>query len=139
MLAINDSTLLLYGSSLVGTSDVKLCAGHLAIPPLNNAFNRDYWIIKVGYGTATTSLNQLQNNLSLTVRPNPAKDHIDISGLPPASYTINTYSLDGRLVMSNIITSDLSLPLSIESLQSGMYLSNIKNEKINTTVRWVKE
>jgi hypothetical protein len=139
MLAINDSTLLLYGSSLVGTSDVKLCAGHLALPPMNNALNRDYWIIKVRYGTATTSLNQLQNDLSLTVRPNPAKDHIDISGLPPATYTINTYSLDGRLMMSDIVTSDLSLPLSIESLQSGMYLSNIKNEKINTTVRWVKE
>ncbi|MFM2156643.1 MAG: hypothetical protein RL516_1392 [Bacteroidota bacterium] len=139
MLAINDSTLLLYGSSLVGTSDVKLCAGHLAIPPLNNAFNRDYWIIKVGYGTATTSLNQLQNNLSLTVRPNPAKDHIDISGLPLATYTINTYSLDGRLVISDIVTSDLSLPLSIEYLQSGMYITSIRNEKINTTVRWVKE
>jgi hypothetical protein len=139
MHAINDSTLLLYGSSLVGTSDVKTCAGHLAPPPANNAFNTDYWVIKVGYGTTTTSVNQLQNNLALTVRPNPAKNHIDISGLPPAAYTINTFSLDGRLVMSNIIASDLSLPLSIESLQSGMYLSNIINEKINTTVRWVKE
>jgi hypothetical protein len=138
MLVFNDSTLLLYGSSLVGTSDVKLCAGHLAPPPANNALNTDYWVIKVGYGT-TTSINQLQNNLSLTIRPNPAKDHIDISGLPPATYTINTYSLDGRLVMSDIVTSDLSLPLSIESLQSGMYITSIRNEKINTTVRWVKE
>jgi len=139
MLSIDDSTMLLYGSSLVGTSDVKTCAGHLAPPPANNAFNTDYWIIKVGYGTTTTSINQLQNNLALTVRPNPAKNHIDINGLPPATYSINTYSLDGRLVMSNIIASDLSLPLSIESLQSGMYISNIINEKINTTVRWVKE
>ena len=139
MLAINDSTLLLYGTSTVGTSDVKTCEGHLAPPPASNAFNTDYWIIKVGYGNTTTSINQLQNNLALTVRPNPAKNHIDISGLPPATYTINTFSLDGRLVMSNIIASDLSLPLSIESLQSGMYLSNIINEKINTTVRWVKE
>jgi hypothetical protein len=139
LLAINDSTLLLYGNSIVGTSNVKTCTGHLSPPPANNAFNTDYWIIKVGYSTTTTSVNQLQNNLALTVRPNPAKNHIDISGLPPATYSINTYSLDGRLVMSNLIASDLSLPLSIESLQSGMYLSNIMNEKINTTIRWVKE
>ncbi|MFM7015686.1 MAG: T9SS type A sorting domain-containing protein [Bacteroidota bacterium] len=139
MLAVNDSTMLLYGSSLVGTSDVKLCAGHFALPPASNAFNTDYWIIKMGYSTTTTSLNQLQNNLSLTVRPNPAKDQIAISGLPPASYVLQTYNIDGRLVMSDMVTSDLFLPLTIETLQSGMYITNIKNEKISTTVRWVKE
>jgi hypothetical protein len=132
ILLLNDSTLVLTGLSAAGTSDVKYCYSNV------DSLSSKYWAVKLGY-TTTTSINQLQNNLSLTVRPNPAKDHINISGLPPASYTINTYSLDGRLVMSNIITSDLSLPLSIESLQSGMYLSNIKNEKINTTVRWVKE
>ena len=139
MLAINDSTMLLYGSSLVGTSDVKLCAGHLAPPPANNAFNTDYWVIKVGYGTTTTSINQLQNNITLKVQPNPAHDQINITGLPPATYEVNTYCLDGRLVMTNTYTSDLSLTLAIENLQSGMYMTSIKNENINTTVRWVKE
>ena len=139
MLSINDSTMLLYGSSLVGTSDVKLCAGHLAPPPANNAFNTDYWVIKVGYGTTTTSINQLQNNITLKVQPNPAHDQINITGLPPATYEVNTYCLDGRLVMSNTYTSDLSLTLAIENLQSGMYMTSIKNENINTTVRWVKE
>ena len=139
MLSINDSTMLLYGSSLVGTSDVKLCAGHLAPPPANNALNTDYWVIKVGYGTTTTSINQLQNNITLIVQPNPAHDLINITGLPAATYTVNTYCLDGRLVMSSTYTSDLSLTLAIENLQSGMYMTSIKNENINTTVRWVKE
>jgi hypothetical protein len=139
MLSINDSTMLLYGSSLVGTSDVKLCAGHLAPPPANNALNSDYWVIKVGYGTTTTSINQLQNNITLKVQPNPAHDQINITGLPPATYLVNTFCLDGRLVMSNTYTSDLSLKLAIENLQSGIYMTSIKNENINTTVRWVKD
>lgn len=130
LMLLNDSTLLITATANDGISNVKHDAGRGA---------RDIWAVKLGYSSTTTSINQLQNNLSLTVRPNPAKDHIDISGLPPATYTINTYSLDGRLVMSDIVTSDLSLPLSIESLQSGMYITSIKNEKINTTVRWVKE
>jgi hypothetical protein len=127
---INDSTMLISATAYAGISNVKLDPGY---------GQRDFWAVKLGYSSTTTSLNQLQNDLSLTVRPNPAKDHLDISGLPPATYTINTYSLDGRLVMSDMITSDLSLPLSIESLQSGMYITSIRNEKINTTVRWVKE
>jgi hypothetical protein len=139
ILSIDDSTLLLYGSSIVGTSNVKSCGGHLALPPANNAFNTDYWLIKVGYRTTTTSLNQLQNNFTLTVQPNPAHDQINISGLPPATYVMNTYCLDGRLVMSNTIYSDLSLTLPIDNLQSGIYITNIKNENVNTTVRWVKE
>ncbi len=130
LIQINDSTLLICATAEDGISNVKNDAGRGA---------KDIWAVKLGYSSTTTSINQLQNNLSLTVRPNPAKDHIDISGLPPSAYTINTYSLDGRLVMSDIVTSDLSLPLSIESLQSGMYITSIKNEKINTTVRWVKE
>jgi hypothetical protein len=130
LILINDSTILVSATADYGISNVKQDAGRGA---------GDIWAVKLGYSNTTTSINQLQNNLALTVRPNPAKNHIDISGLPPATYTINTFSLDGRLVMSNIITSELSLPLSIESLQSGMYLSIIKNEKINTTIRWVKE
>lgn len=130
LIQINDSTLLVCVTADDGISNVKNDAGRGA---------EDIWAVKLGYSSTTTSINHLQNNLSLTVRPNPAKDHIDISGLPPSAYTINTYSLDGRLVMSDIVTSDLSLPLSIESLQSGMYITSIKNEKINTTVRWVKE
>ncbi|MEN9331427.1 MAG: hypothetical protein RLZZ94_517 [Bacteroidota bacterium] len=127
---LNDSTLLISATADDGISNVKNDPGH---------GNADIWVVKLGYTTTTTSISQLQNNLSLTARPNPAKDLIDISGLPLATYTINTYSLDGRLVLSDIVTSDFSLPLSIQSLQSGMYLSNITNEKINTTVRWVKE
>ena len=139
LLAINDSTLLLYGNSIVGTSNVKTCAGHLAPPPANNAFNTDYWVIKVGYATTTTSISQIQNNITLKVQPNPAHDQINITGLLPATYLVNTFCLDGRLVMSSTYTSDLSLTLAIENLQSGMYMTSIKNENINTTVRWVKE
>ncbi|MFM7015882.1 MAG: T9SS type A sorting domain-containing protein [Bacteroidota bacterium] len=130
LIMVNDSTLLISATADDGISNVKNDAGHGAA---------DIWAVKVGYSTTTTSLNQLQNNLSLTVRPNPAKDQIAISGLPPASYVLQTYNIDGRLVMSDMVTSDLSLPLSIETLQSGMYITNIKNDKISTTVRWVKE
>jgi hypothetical protein len=127
---INDSTILISATAANGISNVKNDAGR---------GDKDIWVVKLGYSTTTTSINQLQNNFTLTVQPNPAHDQINFSGLPPATYTINTYSLDGRLVMSDIVTSDLSLLLSIESLQSGMYITSIRNEKINTTVRWVKE
>ncbi len=127
---INDSTLLISATGYDGISNVKHDVGH---------GYTDIWAVKVGYSTTTTSLNQLQNNLSLTVRPNPAKDQINITGLPPGSYVLQTYNIDGRLVMSDMVTSVLSLPLSIETLQSGMYITNIKNEKVSTTVRWVKE
>ncbi|MFM7015475.1 MAG: T9SS type A sorting domain-containing protein [Bacteroidota bacterium] len=133
ILLINDSTMILTGHSYAGNSNVKNCTNGI------DSTSSNFWAVKVGYSTTTTSLNQLQNNLSLTVRPNPAKDQIAISGLPPASYVIQTYNIDGRLVMSDMVTSDLSLPLSIETLQSGMYITNIKNEKLSTTVRWVKE
>ena len=127
---INDSTLLISATADDGISNVKNDPGH---------GNADIWVVKLGYSSTTTSLNQLQNNITLKVQPNPAHDQINITGLPPATYEVNTYCLDGRLVMSNTYTSDLSLTLAIENLQSGMYMTSIKNENINTTVRWVKE
>jgi hypothetical protein len=125
----NDSTMLVCANAGYGISPVKHDIGK---------GSADYWVVKIGYST-TTSLNDLSQNLQLHIQPNPAHEYLEITGLPIDDFEVNIYSIEGRLLSSKKQHSDLSLIIPISSLQNGMYLTEIRNEKLNATVKWVKE
>jgi hypothetical protein len=60
-------------------------------------------------------------------------------GLPSDDYEVNIYSIEGRLLASKKQHADLSLTIPVSHFQSGMYLTEIRNDKLKTTVKWVKE
>jgi Secretion system C-terminal sorting domain len=126
---INDSTILVCGIGSHGTTSVKQDIGR---------GSGDYWVVKIGYST-TTGLNDLNQNLQLHLQPNPAHDYLEITGLPSDDYEVNIYSMEGRLLASKKQHADLSLTIPVSHFQSGMYLTEIRNENLRTTVKWVKE
>ncbi len=125
----NDSTMLVCAIAEYGISPVKHDIGKGAT---------DYWAVKIGYST-TTGLNDLSQNLQLHLQPNPAHDYVEIKGLPSDDYEVNIYSMEGRLLASKKQHADLSLTILISHFQTGMYLTEIRNDKLRTTVKWVKE
>jgi len=129
LIDLNDSTFLVCGSANHGITAVKHDIGKGAT---------DYWAVKIGYST-TTGLNDLSQNLQLHLLTNPAHDYLEITGLPSDDYEVNIYSMEGRLLASKKQHADLSLTIPVSHFQSGMYLTEIRNKKLRTTVKWVKE
>jgi hypothetical protein len=129
LIVLNDSTFLVCGSAGHGTTAVKHDIGK---------GGSDYWVVKIGYST-TTGITDIGQNLQLHLQPNPAHDYVEIMGLPSDDYEVNIYSIEGRLLASKKQHADLSLTIPVSHFQSGMYLTEIRNDKLKTTVKWVKE
>ncbi|WP_162984901.1 T9SS type A sorting domain-containing protein [Mesonia aquimarina] len=92
-------------------------------------------------GMWTTDLNNLLNNNSfeknaITLYPNPAKNSITLSTKEQLKNpTINIYSLDGRLIKEINYTENID----ISSINSGVYILEITDDKQTSTIKFVKE
>jgi hypothetical protein len=67
------------------------------------------------------------NNSDLIVYPNPAKDKVFISGVIYGELPtrVSIYDNAGRIVLSELWTSDTLLQIDISSLSNGIYLLEI--------------
>ena len=70
-----------------------------------------------------TGLAAAKKSYPLLIFPNPAKDFIQISGLPETSGMLQIYDITGRIVFEKSIrTSETSVSLNISKLNSGSIL-----------------
>lgn len=85
--------------------------------------------------TLGADTNEILNDLALY--PNPAKDEINLVGLPSQDeIKVNIYNTNGLLVKSLKITNK---SFSVSELASGMYFINIEFEDRSITKKLVKE
>jgi hypothetical protein len=97
------------GYSSYGGLDVSLNHGSL-----------DIWVAKLG---AVTAVDELAQQGSVTISPNPTSGQLVVWGIDKAHICI--YDIAGRLVAEAIDT----LTFSLEGLQSGLYFAAIMNMK----------
>lgn len=74
----------------------------------------------------------------LTVYPNPAKDQLMVGTADMIGGTLELCDLSGRIIQTKIITGKLS-ELSIDALQSGMYILSVEYNGIRFNDRFVKQ
>ncbi|NPD45706.1 T9SS type A sorting domain-containing protein [Lentimicrobium sp. S6] len=103
-------------------------------------FSRDLVFIKVNPEGLITSTN---NDTEIPIKnaiilPNPGKEYMELhTGAYPA--TLLVHNLNGRLVLEEAITSNISRVNTME-LSSGIYIwSLIKEGKVVETGKWVRE
>ena len=79
---------------------------------------------------SSKSLNNVNDTTELSASPNPAEDHVLITGTANANGT-GVYSLDGSKVSSTIsVESENSILVVFdESLSSGIYIVKTENGK----------
>jgi hypothetical protein len=65
------------------------------------------------------NLSQASGNLR--VYPNPASKAITVTGIPAGAGAVRIFSMDGRLMASEPVTTDKAT-MDISRLQSGLYL-----------------
>lgn len=73
-------------------------------------------------GISTYSEN---SKISPVIYPNPSSDYIKFSNIEENT-SIDIYSIDGKLILQDIISSNTSI--NISHLQKGIYVVNIANK-----------
>ncbi len=83
-----------------------------------------------------TAVNNITEDLNILVYPNPARTQLNIRFEKVDSYQISMYSIDGRLVF-NEKTNNAQHSINVESLNKGIYLLKISDEKRSKIVKIV--
>jgi hypothetical protein len=84
----------------------------------------------------TNIQNVALGNLSAKVYPNPANTELNVTIESNKGFTVRMMDMLGRIV-SNISTENNSVVVPTQSLQSGMYLLNVRDaqgNELNTKV-----
>lgn len=93
----------------------------------------------------TTGINDVEDDKSITVYPNPATNQVSIAingteALQGVSVSI--IDLNGKVVFQQnqlTIASGQDASINISDLSQGIYIVNIQSDKINTNSRFVKQ
>lgn len=80
-----------------------------------------------------------QETSNIELWPNPADDILNIRHNMQGTLQFNIYSIDGKLIVSNVITNPPpELTYDCSSLESGIYLTVLNNGNASKSMKWVK-
>jgi len=83
------------------------------------------------FGNNTLSIDEITENPSFSIYPNPSNGIFYIDVKEPQDAEIQIFSLVGKLLYEKKFETTNIIP--IEFYQKGLYLINIKSDKMNTT------
>ncbi|MEM8524765.1 MAG: T9SS type A sorting domain-containing protein [Bacteroidota bacterium] len=87
--------------------------------------------------TAATSIDELEENNSLEIYPNPASNILNIKYLPSQPGTLEIRNVQG-LVVQTIEIQNTQQFIDIQYLMKGMYYLTYQNEEIISTSKFLK-
>ncbi|MBL0330958.1 MAG: T9SS type A sorting domain-containing protein [Bacteroidetes bacterium] len=88
----------------------------------------------------TASLNNIENENTIAIYPNPAADNITINFTSTSkNVSIKIYDARGRLVKSIANVKSGETNFNISELESGLYLINVNDGNTSTTKRFIKQ
>ena len=135
------STQYLDGVPLNGTNYYMVRAMKLEQTPSGSYFNLSEGISDSIY-FSFTSIEQLKNkDLNVFIFPNPANKKINLRILSKQNepISVNIYDVYGRFVLNKIaptISEDFILPIELNALVNGVYLIEIKSNKLKLVKRF---
>jgi surface protein len=113
-----------------GVRDVNYCNGEEARQKLIDDFG---WIITDGGLDCATASIEDQNQLDISIYPNPTNDKLFIQGLSDAT-KVSIYNVLGKLVLSQTISKEID----VNNLQSGIYIIKIADEQKEIVRKFIK-
>jgi len=85
------------------------------------------------WGTCPTASIDDQNQLNISIYPNPTNDKLFIQGLSSSSKVL-IYNVLGKLVLSQTISKEID----VKQLSKGIYILKIIDEQNETTRKFIK-
>ncbi len=108
-----------------------------AIYPIYLDYKSSYFIIKYAIPTVPRLAN-FQNNIQLSIYPNPATDKLTIQSEENLS-SIIIYDLQGKIVYQTGESDENSLDIDLNNFNSGTYITKITNSTGNSiTEKFIK-
>ena len=80
--------------------------------------------VRIGQGSDCPAPLSVNNTEEFLLFPNPTQDHISIQG-EFENALINLYSIEGRLIQSNVPFSRQGV-LNLQGLEQGIYILNMQ-------------
>ena len=108
--------------------------------------NGDYAVIVTEGDCADTSdcvnirgvgINE-NSDLGVSIYPNPNNGEFTIS-TTENNVTVNIYSVDGKIVLSNLKLNNENQIINLDGVESGIYFVTITNEVNQKTIRLIIE
>jgi len=100
-------------------------------------------LIYLNFSDISTDLNEKYSvkGETITAYPNPVSDilNIDLSGTAMAEGTINIISIEGRILVTHLVTDGTLISLDISQLTKGIYICHYSNQAESTTVKIIKQ
>ena len=113
-----------------GARGVNYCNGEAARQSLID--NKNWTIEDAGLDCSTTGVDD-QNQLNISIYPNPTNDKLFIQGLSSSSKVL-IYNVLGKLVLSQTISKEID----VKQLSKGIYILKIIDEQNATTRKFIK-
>ena len=113
-----------------GARGVNYCNGEAARQSLID--NKNWTIEDAGLDCSTTGVDD-QNQLDISIYPNPTNDKLFIQGLSSLS-KVSIYNVLGKLVLSQTISKEID----VKQLSKGIYILKIIDEQKETTRKFIK-
>jgi surface protein len=113
-----------------GARGVNYCNGEAARQSLID--NKNWTIEDAGLDCSTTGVDD-QNQLNISIYPNPTNDKLFIQGLSSSSKVL-IYNVLGKLVLSQTISKEID----VKQLSKGIYILKIIDEQNETTRKFIK-
>lgn len=74
----------------------------------------------------------------LLIHPNPSSDKVYISGFSAEELKIQVFSIDGRLILSEISTRSTNVVIDVSNFSSGTYIVKINGQQNLLTGKFIK-
>jgi len=98
---------------------------------IGDKIGNEAYDLAVEYFEGTLSTPTVNSDNDLTLYPVPFKDELRIK--TSKNYTLELYSLDGKLVMSTVVQNAINT-LQTSTLNPGMYILKFKDQSNTTTI-----
>lgn len=105
-------------------------------------FGNNLYVDDIFVGDISTGIDEVFNNVSINIFPNPAESllHISVNGNPAENSSVKIYSTEGKLVKSfSVPANQSSFEVDISSLNDGMYAVQLTTGKSVFTRTIVKQ
>ena len=128
------------GTTTAGTTRIIYTVGEVAVnETTQGTVHISEGFINPEFANETGLSDYRQNELNVSVFPNPAKDFVNVKFPDAKSYEIDLYSADGKII-STYTTNSTIEQIPVNNLSSGEYLMIVKNtsEKTFKTFNLIK-
>ena len=129
------------GTATAGTTRIIYTVGEVAVnETTQGTVHISEGFINSEFVNETGLSDYRQNELNVSVFPNPAKDFVNVKFPDTKSYEIDLYSADGKIITTYTTNSTIE-QIPVNNLSSGEYLMIVKNtsEKTFKTFNLIKK